>query len=143
MARGLLPTANDWKLRADLKRKLVFPEEILSTNLRPDIVMWSPNTKQVVIVELTVPWEERIEEANERKRLKYSELQADCASKGWKTYCYPVEIGTRGFAGQSLWRLLSTLGIVGNTRKKAIKTICDTAVKASQWIFSKKDENWE
>ena len=50
-------------MRADLKKQLKFPEEIAHTNLRPDIVLWSRGTKQVVLIELTVPWEERIEEA--------------------------------------------------------------------------------
>ena len=38
------------------------------TSLRPDIVIWSCVTKQIVIAELTVPWEDRAEVANERKR---------------------------------------------------------------------------
>ncbi|XP_019639899.1 PREDICTED: uncharacterized protein LOC109481744 [Branchiostoma belcheri] len=58
--RGILPTASDWNLRVDLDRRLVFPEEISSTNLKPDVVLWSTQTKQIVLVELTVPWEERI-----------------------------------------------------------------------------------
>ena len=49
----------DWQLR--------FPEHIVETTLRPDIVLFSDSTKQVVLLDLTVPWEERMEEANERK----------------------------------------------------------------------------
>ncbi|KAI8516136.1 hypothetical protein Bbelb_069490 [Branchiostoma belcheri] len=72
----------DWNLRVDLDRRLVFPEEIASTNLKPDVVLWSTQTKQIVLVELTVPWEERIEEAYERKALKYQNLLQDCVEKG-------------------------------------------------------------
>ena len=32
------------------------------TNQRPDIVIWSPSSRQAILVELTVSWEERIEE---------------------------------------------------------------------------------
>ncbi|RXN22630.1 reverse transcriptase [Labeo rohita] len=58
---GLLNTAQDWKLQVDLGRQLKFPEYILSTSLRPDMVITSDASKQVVLVELTVPWEDRME----------------------------------------------------------------------------------
>ena len=61
---GILAMANDWTLLVDLKRQLRFPEDIVPTNLRPDIVIFSKESKVCVIMELTVPWEERIEEAH-------------------------------------------------------------------------------
>ena len=70
---GLLSSAGDWQMIADIRGRMQFPTAIASTSLRPDIVIWSQNTRQVVMLELTVPWEERIEEANERKRTKYQE----------------------------------------------------------------------
>ena len=110
---GLLPTAKDWELLVDLKTQLKFPQEIAATIKRPDIVLWSKATKQVVLIELTVPWEERIEEAYQRKMLSYDELVHDCRTNGWKAWCLPIEVGCRGFAAQSLWRCLKLLGIVG------------------------------
>ncbi|XP_072560565.1 uncharacterized protein [Paramormyrops kingsleyae] len=62
---GLLSSAGDWQLKADLGRQLKFPDHIISTTLRPDMVLTSESTKQVVLLELTVPWEDRIEEAFE------------------------------------------------------------------------------
>ncbi|TWW64138.1 hypothetical protein D4764_03G0011460 [Takifugu flavidus] len=88
---GLLTTAQDWKLQVDLGRQLKFPEHISTTSLRPDMVLTSESTKQVVLVELTVPWEDRLEEANERKRAKYANLVIECQNKGWKARCEPVE----------------------------------------------------
>ena len=70
---GILDKASDWQVDVDLDRKLRFPE-IVPTNLRPDMVLWSATMKKIVIVELTVPWEERCGEANERKRAKYDQL---------------------------------------------------------------------
>ncbi|XP_071170940.1 uncharacterized protein [Mytilus edulis] len=67
---GLLVTATDWQMLVDLKQKLQFPPQIAVTNQIPDIVIWSASTKQAILLELTVPWEERIEDANERKRMK-------------------------------------------------------------------------
>ena len=67
---------------ADLQTQLVFPPEIAVRRLRPDIVMWSRSTRNLIIIELTVPWEERMEEANERKREKYQDLVDECKEKG-------------------------------------------------------------
>ena len=63
------------------------------------------------MVELTVPWETRCEEAYERKMAKYTELQEQCRSRGWNTWLFPAEIGYRGFPAQSLCRMLGKLGI--------------------------------
>ena len=65
--QGILATASDWILMADLQTQLVFPAEITVTRLRPDIVMWSRSTRNLIIIELTGPWEERLEEANEKR----------------------------------------------------------------------------
>ena len=81
---------------ADIGRRMSFPQQVAVTQSRPDIVLWSAASRQVVMLELTVPWEERVEEANERKRLKYQQLVEDCQSNRYKTWCLPVEVGCRG-----------------------------------------------
>ena len=131
-AGGLLATARDWQLKVDLGRQLKFPENIAVTTLRPDMVLVSETTRQVVLLELTVPWEDRIEEAFERKRAKYEELAGECRSRGWTTRCNPIEVGCRGFVGQSLIRALKMLGLKGLHNRKAIKNITDAAEKASR-----------
>ena len=73
------------------------------TAQRPNIVLWSTSTRQVAMLELTVPWEERLEEAHERKKLKYQGLGDDCRDNNGRVWCLPVEVGCRGFVGQSLW----------------------------------------
>ncbi|XP_024141063.1 uncharacterized protein LOC112154399 [Oryzias melastigma] len=139
---GLLTTARDWKLQVDLGRQLKFPEHIATTALRPDMVLTSQSSKQVVLIELTVPWEDRMEEANERKRAKYAELVAECRSNGWKARCEPVEVGSRGFAGQSLPRTLKLLGVKGQLCRRAIKNIIEAAEKASRWLWIRRGDPW-
>ena len=95
---GLLVSAGDWEMLVDLERQLRFPREIRSTELRPDIVIWSRRSKQVIIVELTVPWEDRVEEAYERKNAKYQDLLLEA---GWKCWSFPVEVSARGFPAHS------------------------------------------
>ena len=62
--------ANDWKLMVDLDNKAMFPLEVASTTMRPDVVLWSVSTMLLVIAELTVLWEENISVANEFKSKK-------------------------------------------------------------------------
>ena len=56
--KGILDCAESWKMRTDSKNKLVF-SEIVQTTLRPDIVIWSQQSKKLIAIELTVPWKER------------------------------------------------------------------------------------
>lgn len=139
---GILGTAKDWEMRVDLGRQLKFPEEIAITSLRPDIVLWSQTTKQVALIELTVPWEERVEEAHERKLGKYQSLIFEAQQRGWRAWNLPVEVGCRGFPGQSLWRALGMLGVRGATRKNLVKDISKQAETASRWLWLKRSERW-
>ncbi len=141
-AGGLLATAHDWQLKVDLGRQLRFPETIATNTLRPDMVLFSESSRQVVLLELTVPWEDRMEEAFEQKRAKYEELAGECRNRGWKTRCLPIEVGCRGFVGQSLCRALKLLGIRGLHKNKAIRNIMGAAEKASRWLWIKRGDPW-
>ncbi len=41
----ILYQASNWKMQVDLKKKLVFPEEVVVTAFRPDMVLLSRSTK--------------------------------------------------------------------------------------------------
>lgn len=66
------------------------------------MVLMSVATKKVVLLQLTIPWEELMEEPQKRKRAWYSDLVAVCRRNGWKARCEPGEVGCGAFAGQSL-----------------------------------------
>lgn len=120
-AAGLLTSASDWELSVDLGKQLKFPDHI-AMFLRPDVVLSSVASRQVLLIELTVPWEDRIEEANERKRSNYQELVEQCQGRGWKARCEPIEVGCRGFAGCSLCKVYTLLGIRGLQKGKPSRT---------------------
>lgn len=129
-------------MTVDLERQLKIPPHITHSRLRPDIILVSEATKQLFLLELTVPWEERMEEAQERKREKYQELVEDCRRNGWRTRCMPVEVGSRGFASHSLNKAYGTLGITGVNRRRAIGNNVEAAEKASRWLWLKRGEQW-
>lgn len=103
------------------------------STLRPDVVLVSETTRKVVLLELTVPWKDRTEEAFERKRAKYEELAGPDAT--------PLRSGTDFFVGQSLIMALKMLGVKGLQKRKAIR---DTSVaeKASRWLWMKQGDPW-
>lgn len=128
---------------ADLGRKLVFPE-IVHTTLRPDVVLWSTEQKSIVIVELTVPWEERCEEAHERKSAKYLELMESCQQRGWKAWLFLVEVGCRGFPAQSVWKMFQKLGVKGQQRRAAVRKLGERAERSSCWLWHRReDPEWK
>lgn len=142
VASGLLNTAQDWQLEVDLGRQLKFPQHVVKTSLRPDNVLVSEATRNLVMLELTVPWEDRMEEAFERKRVKYDGLVSNCHNQGWKARCLPVEVGCRGFAGQSLYKAYTALGITGERRRRAICNSTEAAEKALRWLWIKRADPW-
>ncbi|CAC5386776.1 unnamed protein product [Mytilus coruscus] len=100
--------------------------------------------KMIVAIELTVPWEERCEEAYQRKKEKYTELMTTCRERGWKAWLFPVEVGCRGFPAQSVWRMLQAMGIVGKARKTAVRQLGEAAERSSCWLWHRRDDlSWK
>ena len=62
------------RMTSDLS-EYVFPQLIASTTLQPDIVLWDDTKRRVLLIELTVCFETLFDNAAERKRAKYTELQ--------------------------------------------------------------------
>ena len=140
---SLLDSARDWRMQVDLDQKLLFPPEILTTSLRPDLVMWSSSRKVVLIIELTVPWEAAVGEAYERKQLKYADIAAEAEQRGWRARVLPVEVGCRGFVATSTTRLLKGMGVRGQAFRRAVKSLSEAAERSSRWLWIKrKDPNW-
>ncbi len=63
--------------------------DIAITDMRPDLVIWSKRGRVVIIGELTVPWEDNIDERHEFKRAKYLDPVHDCETRGWKCTVFP------------------------------------------------------
>lgn len=95
---GLLATAQDWQLRVNLGRQPKFPETIAETTPRPDPVLISETTKQVVLLELTVRGEERMKETFQKMIVKYDSLARECRSR---VYPHPGQLQASLLTGHS------------------------------------------
>ena len=134
-AQSYLESAHDWNMEVDLGKKLKVPDWILQTNLRPDILIISENTKQMGVIELTVPSEERVEVSGELKRAKYETLAEEGKKKGWKVRVWAVEVGVRGFPAASMSTMLRDMGYGGNERRMKLKRIGNVAEMSSNSVW--------
>ena len=140
---GILHEAKDWVMETDLDQQLQFPEIICSSTQRPDIVLYLDKLKKVVVVELTCPAEENIEERHSEKLGRYEILTKDCISTGWKVHLFAIEVGVRGYAACSLRTCLSKLGFTHRSVRGIIKKASDSALRCSFWIWLKReDDKW-
>lgn len=137
----ILDCARDWQIAVDLAGHDPYPEVIRKTRLRPDIVLHSPTARQLIMVELTVPYESRIEEQHLYKLEKYSDLAASLRkTEGYTVRLFAVEIGARGMVAHSAYDVLKQLGLRGKARTRALKQMGNAAEQASCWLWSRRDQ---
>ena len=133
---GILTTAKDWLVLADLDKQLRFPQEIqVKTQLRPAIIIYSKTIKRIIWWELTCPSEERISESHELKLDRYANLQVDCQNAGWSCYNMAIEVGARGVVAESLRSAAISIGIRGRSLKKLVREGGQEALHCSKWIY--------
>ena len=131
----LLDGCTDWRVIADVDRQLAFPTEITSTRQRPDLIIWSVNSKKVIIAELTIPFETNIDWAHQRKLEKYEDLPEQCTKNDWSTDTFPLEIGCRSFISNATSTFLTKIGLTPAKKRGYIKKIENKAVTASERIW--------
>ena len=128
-------TARDWVLKVDLGARLRVPPHIMVTKLRPDILLISERTKQMAIIELTVPSEERVEVSSELKKWKYAKIEEAGKRNKWKIRVWAVEVGCRGFPAASLSTFLKEVGFIGSRKKSILRSLGQEAERASHRIW--------
>ena len=57
-----------------------FPTHIAATDERPDIVIWNDVVRSVILIELTVPFEDNFAYAEQRKTNRYHGLVQLCSN---------------------------------------------------------------
>ena len=128
----------NWQMAADLNGfEGFFP---IPTSRKPDIFYWCDEKKVVTIVELTVPHEDNIDAAAERKIVRYQELMDELEEAGWYAVHYPVEVGCRGFMGKRIKNWFLSIGLKHQEVNKVIRLIQETVEKASHWIWLKRED---
>ena len=116
-----LRCASDWVFLFDLEDALIFPPEIAATLQRPGIVIFSHALGQVILIELTVPQEDRVRDAHERKKTRFLPLLSLCQSTRWNATHFPVKVGSWGFCCLFAYQMSSTARLPSLLGKKSQK----------------------
>ena len=122
------------------------PPHILVTNQRPDLVMVWNDPKQIMLVELTVPFESNIKDAHSRKIDRYKALVQDLNETDYDTSYEAIEVGQRGFIdAENKTRIKQILAKCNGNKKpkEIINDLSKAALLASFVIFySRHDQTW-
>ena len=135
LSDNVLRCARDWQFLFDIGTGYSFPIEIAVTRKRPDIVIYSRSLRIVILIELTVPHEDKIAAANLRKTVRYSELLASCENNDWHATHFPVEVGSRGWVAHSLISCLQKLGFSASWRNKVRRECSRVALRCSYLLY--------
>ena len=114
-----------------------FPVHIHPNNgLRPDIVLWSTVLRHVCIIELTVCYESNVNDARQRKTMKYTELVQSIKSAGYRCDLYPIQVGSRGYIDiESFLPIKNLLGLTTRTFFAVLVNSVGTAITHSEQIW--------
>ena len=89
----------NYQLIADLPehQTYIFPPHIASTDLRPDLVIWSDVKQEVWLIELTICFEMNFDKAQLRKETKYLDLVEAIRQTQFRAHTVTLKVGSRGF----------------------------------------------
>ena len=111
------------------------PEDILITELRPDLSIINRKKKEIRIVELSICWDQDHERARRRKEDRYEPLIAELLERGWKSTLITIEIGARGFTANDTASSLKTLFHDKKRRTTHLKNMNKLAISCSHKLF--------
>ena len=127
-----------WEVAADLPgNERLIP---IQTEKRPGLAVWNRKEQSLGLVELTVPHEDNLTAAHERKQDRYEKLVRECEERGWTVRHYSVEVGCRCFVGHSMRRWLKIAGLRERETNKMVRKMQEVVEKASHWIWLKRDD---
>lgn len=127
----LLRPGTDWPMVAHRRRRPVFLREI-KTTAPPDIVLWFAVEGSVLMIPLTLPWDEDMR--------GNTSSTPSLQQTGWNSRVYPVEIRSRGFAGEVLVQLLRSAGMTGTSLLREVRGLGQEAENWDCWLRLQKKE---
>ena len=123
------------------------PPHVLVTSLKPDIFIYSEESQEAVVFELTCPWDSNIDRSHQFKSEKYAPLINDLSQNRIVSF-YSLEVSARGqLTKENQSRLKSFLHkcCTGPYNPKALIRIASKAALLSSYsVFSaRREPTWE
>ena len=90
---------DDYMIVSDLaeSHNYLFPPILATTDLHPDLVVFSEEKRDAILIELTIPFETNFMKAQQRKNDKYHEVTREVEANGFNVDLITLEVGSRGF----------------------------------------------
>jgi hypothetical protein len=119
-----------------------FPEELIESSVRPDIILWNDTDNKVILAELTCPMEHNMEAAFTRKLFKCNSLKNQLEQKRFDVSLFPFEVTARGICEVTVSKFLTDPDY-GTEKSAAFKyRLSKTALSSSETIFLKRNNQW-
>jgi len=119
-----------------------FPEELVESSLRPDIILWNDTENKVILAELTCPMEHNMEAAFIRKLCKYDSLKKELEHKGFDVSFFPFEVTARGICAVTVSEFLMNINY-GRKKSAELKyRLSKMALSSSHTIFLKRNNRY-
>ena len=96
----------------------------------------------MIVIELSVCYETRTEEARNFKKRRYQNLKSDLSIECGKLNIIYVEITTLGFVSGNIKDFAKFVKPLGISYERMIGKCMETALRASFYIFTRRDKEW-
>ena len=124
---------------------VTIPPDLASTAQKPDLVIVKRKSKEVKLVELTIPWDSsnNMAAAVLRKTDRYQGLCTEIMGNGYKCDNTPLEVGTRGMINQRNKAVITNLCQDMKIKKASnvIKTCSKLALLGSYTLWNARFSN--
>ncbi|UYV63981.1 hypothetical protein LAZ67_2006243 [Cordylochernes scorpioides] len=110
----------------------------VSSNLRPDIVVTEEERKKITIIDVAIPFENRLvafKDARERKISKYTPLANELREKGWEVFLDAFLVGPLGGWDNENEKVLRALDISPRYSTVMRNIMCAETIKWSRDIY--------
>ena len=114
------------------------------STLRPDICIFNKEEKRIVLMELTVPFDELMTAAAHRKSTKYRDLVYNIQDAGYHVSLVTVEVGSRGVVSDSFFTFISDwTSTKGHESSSLFDSIRRKVICSSYAIWSRRNsDSW-
>ena len=139
--QNLLGSSGDWEVFANLPGwHNNYPKTISSKGLWRDIVLLSRANLKIIVVELSISYESRMDQSHEYKTSKYEDVKKKLEKEGYSMIVKAAEIGARGFVAGALYEF--QIRIKGRNKAKCIKRLLELTENSSMWIWNERNILW-
>ena len=137
------------KLFSDLANRTagnghIIPPHILVTAQKPDLVLIDEAAKEIIIFELTCPYDTNIQRSHDYKTEKYASLVTDLSSAEFKVNLFCFEVSVRGQISKQNRNRLRSFLLISTGKKRAdsvnfINNVFKSGLVCSYSLFTARD----